>query len=146
MSAKLQDKLEIKEVVENIGELQDRRQWDQLEQYFIEKPYIDRQSISGEIPAIMPRKHLITEWRRELQAYFYSTKHLIQRLAIKVSGNRAQATSSVRDVHFVTDRGDRYAWTVQGTWNYDLVKKAGRWQVTKMIFKLKDQAVRPLSA
>lgn len=140
------DKQEIKEIVENVADLQDRRQWEQLEQFFIEKPYVDRQSISGEQPAIIPRKRLVSELRREIQAYFYSTKHFIKNFAVKISGNRAKATTKVRDVHFVSDKGDRYAWEVEGAWDYELIKKSGRWQIAKMTFTLNNQVVKPLNS
>jgi hypothetical protein len=48
-------------------------------------------------------------------------------------------------LHYVADRGDRYVWTVRGTIDYILVKTStGGWKISQMIFKMTDQAVRPI--
>jgi hypothetical protein len=64
-----------------------------------------------------------------------------------LSSRRAKVTTDVENVHYVADRGDRYVWTVKGTVEYILVKTTnGTWKISQMIFKLQDQAVRPLGA
>jgi hypothetical protein len=62
-----------------------------------------------------------------------------------LNSRRARVTTSVENVHYVADRGERYAWTVHGTVEYILIKTAnGTWKISQMIFKLQDQAVRPI--
>lgn len=62
-----------------------------------------------------------------------------------VSSRRARVVTSVENVHYVADRGERYAWTVKGTVEYILIKTAnGTWKISQMIFKLQDQVVRPV--
>lgn len=142
------DKQLIKEVVNNVSFLQDMKQWEQLEDYFVKNPFVDNKSISGEMPAMMPRKRLINEWRREIGSYFYATRHFIRKLAVRmVSSRRAKVSTSVEHVHYVADRGERYAWTVKGTIDYILVKTStDNWKISQMIFRLTDQAVRPLAS
>jgi hypothetical protein len=144
----LSDKEQIKEIVTSVAQLQDMKQWERLETYFVKKPYIDNKSISGEMPALIPKKHLIDSWRREIGSYFYATRHFIRRLAVRmVSSRRAKVSTSVEHVHYVADRGDRYVWTVRGTIDYILVKTStGSWKISQMIFKMSDQAVRPLGS
>ncbi|MBX4201950.1 nuclear transport factor 2 family protein [Candidatus Saccharibacteria bacterium] len=144
----LSDKEQIKEIVTSVAQLQDMKQWERLENYFVKKPYIDNKSISGEMPAMIPKKRLIDGWRREIGSYFYATRHFIRRLAVRmVSSRRAKVSTSVEHVHYVADRGDRYVWTVKGTIDYILVKTStGSWKISQMIFKMTDQAVRPLGA
>ncbi|MBI2592288.1 nuclear transport factor 2 family protein [Candidatus Saccharibacteria bacterium] len=144
----MNDKDMIKDVVNNVAMLQDMKQWERLENYFVKKPFVDNKSISGEMPAIIPKKRLIDSWRREIGSYFYSTRHFIRRLAVRrLNSRRAKVTTSVEHVHYVADRGDRYAWTVHGTIDYILVKTTnGSWKISQMIFKMQDQAVRPISA
>ena len=140
------DKEQIKDIVTNVSLLQDMKQWEQLENYFVTKPFVDNKALSGEAPAIMPRHRLVDGWRREIGSYFYATRHFIRRLGVRmVSSRRAKVTTSVEHVHYVADRGDRYAWTVRGTIDYILVKSSnGTWKISQMIFKLQDQAVRPV--
>jgi hypothetical protein len=142
----LSDKEQIKEIVNSVAQLQDMKQWERLEDYFVKKPYVDNKSISGEMPAVISKKRLIDSWRREIGSYFYATRHFIRRLAIRmVSSRRAKVSTSVEHLHYVADRGDRYVWTVRGTIDYILVKTSGGgWKISQMIFKMTDQAVRPI--
>ncbi len=144
----MNDKDQIKDVVEAVAQLQDMKQWERLESYFVEKPYVDAKELSGESPAIMPKKRLIESWRREIGAYFYATRHFIKRLAIRMQNSRkARVTTSVEHVHYVADKGERYAWTVKGTIEYIVIKTStGSWKISQMIFKITDQAVRPVGA
>ncbi len=142
------DKEQIKDVVNSVAMLQDLKQWERLEAYFVKKPFVDNKSISGETPSTIPKKRLIDNWRKEIGSYFYSTRHFIRRFAVRMlNSRRAKVTTNVEHIHYVADRGERYAWTVRGTIDYILVKTAnGTWKISQMIFKMSDQAVRPISA
>jgi len=144
----MNDKDLIKEVVTSVAMLQDMKQWERLENYFVKNPFIDNKALSGETPAVITKQRLIDGWRREIGSYFYATRHFIRRLVVRmVNSRRAKVTTSVENVHYVADRGERYAWTVKGTVEYILIKTTnGTWKISQMIFKLQDQAVRPLSA
>lgn len=144
----MSDKEQIKEIVTSVAQLQDMKQWDRLEDYFVTKPFIDNKSISGETPAVIPKRRLIDGWRKEIGSYFYATRHFIKKLAVRmVSSRRARVTTNVEHVHYVADQGDRYVWTVRGSIDYILVKtSSGSWKISQMVFKLQDQFVRPLGA
>lgn len=142
------DKEQIKEVVTSVAQLQDMKQWERLENYFVKKPFVDNKAISGEMPAMISKKRLIESWRKEIGSYFYATRHFIRRLAVRMlNSRRAKVTTAVEHVHYVADHGDRYAWTVRGSIDYILVKTTnGTWKISQMIFRLQDQAVRPITA
>jgi hypothetical protein len=144
----MNDKEQIREIVNSVAMLQDMKQWERLENYFVKKPFVDIKSLSGEMPAVISKKRLIDSWRKEIGSYFYATRHFIRKLGVRMlSSRRARVTTAVENVHYVADRGDRYVWTVKGTVEYILVKTAnGTWKISQMIFKLQDQAVRPLGA
>jgi|SRR4051812_18186240 hypothetical protein len=148
MDDKISDKEIIREIVTSVSQLQDMKQWERLEEYFVKKPFIDNKALSGETPAVIPKKRLIDSWRREIGSYFYATRHFIKRLVVRmVSSRRAKVSTSVEHLHYVADRGDRYVWTVKGTIDYILVKTStGSWKISQMIFKMTDQAVRPIGA
>jgi hypothetical protein len=144
----MNDKDQIKDIVTHVAMLQDMKQWERLEDYFVTKPFIDNKALSGETPAVIPKHWLIDSWRREIGSYFYATRHFIKKLAVRmINSKRARVSTSVENIHYVADRGERYAWTVRGTVEYILVKTAnGTWKISQMIFKLQDQAVRPVGA
>jgi SnoaL-like domain len=146
MEILMTDKDQIKDIVSHVAQLQDMKQWERLEEYFVKKPFIDNKALTGETPSIISNTRLIDSWRREIGSYFYATRHFIKRLAVRmVNSKRAKVTTSVENVHYVADRGERYAWTVNGTVEYILVKTAnGTWKISQMIFRLQDQAVRPV--
>ena len=144
----MNDKQQIKEVVADVARLQDMKQWEQLEEYFVKNPFVDNKAFSGETPAVIPKKRLIESWRKEIGSYFYATRHFIRRLAVRMlNSRRAKVSTSVEHVHYVADRGDRYAWTVRGTIDYILIKTTnGTWKISQMIFRMQDQAVRPIGS
>ena len=148
MEEHISDNEAIKEIVTSVSQLQDMKQWERLEDYFVKKPFIDNKALSGEMPAVIPKKRLIDGWRREIGSYFYATRHFIKWLAVRmVSSRRAKVSTSVEHLHYVADRGDRYVWTVRGSIDYILVKTStGSWKISQMIFRLQDQAVRPIGA
>ena len=59
----MSDKDQIKEIVNSVAQLQDLKQWERLENYFVKQPYIDNKALSGEMPAVIPKKRLIDGWR-----------------------------------------------------------------------------------
>lgn len=138
----------IKQIVTEVAQLQDLKQWERLENYFVKKPFIDNKAINGETPSVISKKRLIESWRKEIGSYFYATRHFIRRLAVRMlNSRRAKVTTAVEHVHYVADRGERYAWTVRGTIDYILIKTTnGSWKISQMIFRLQDQAVRPIAA
>jgi hypothetical protein len=144
----MNDKEQIREIVTSVALLQDMKQWERLENYFVTKPFVDNKAVSGEMPAMIPKKRLIDSWRKEIGSYFYATRHFIRKLGVRMlSSRRAKVTTDVENVHYVADRGDRYVWTVKGSVEYILVKTTnGTWKISQMIFKLQDQAVRPLGS
>ena len=144
----MNDKDQIREIVTSVAQLQDMKQWERLEDYFVRKPFVDNKALSGETPAVISKKRLIDSWRKEIGSYFYATRHFIRRLAVRMlNSRRAKVTTNVEHIHYVADRGDRYAWTVRGPIDYILIKTPnGTWKISQMIFRLHDQAVRPITA
>jgi hypothetical protein len=144
----MNDKDQIRDVVNSVARLQDMKQWERLENYFVKKPFIDNKALNGETPALISKKRLIDSWRKEIGSYFYATRHFIKRVAVRMlNSRRAKVTTAVEHVHYVADRGDRYVWTVRGTIDYILIKTTnGTWKISQMIFRMQDQAVRPIGA
>jgi len=144
----MNDKEQIKDVIAHVAQLRDMKQWERLEHYFSKKLFVDTKELSGEMPVVMPRRRLINNWRREIGAYFYATRHFVHKLAVRMlNSRRAKVTTSVEHIHYVADQGERYAWTVRGTIDYILIKTVnGHWKISQMIFRMQDQVLRPIGA
>src|ERR1041385_4589222 len=95
----MNDKEQIKDIVTSVARLQDLKQWEQLESFFVKKPFVDNKALNGEMPSIVPKKRLIDSWRREIGSYFYATRHFIKRLAVRMlNSRRAKVTTAVEHV------------------------------------------------
>lgn len=136
---------EIKETLESVHRYRDHAMWDKISDYFIEKPYVDDLELTKEAPGIRHIKVLVANWKHELRSYFYATRHRISSMKVKVIGSKnASASSEVSGQYFINDSGVRYVLNVDGTYEYSLVKKAGKWKIGELTFKLKNQSLKQI--
>ncbi len=141
----MSEKEQIRETVASIAELTDQQRWEKLEQLFITNPFVDEQMLTKQQAGITPVRSLINTWRKELTTYFYASRRNIKKLVVKVVGRKeAQAESDTEMNYFISDKGERYVWKVEGIYQYKLVKRAGMWKVSQLRFVLKNQTLRPV--
>lgn len=139
------DKEMIVEAVESVHRYRDHAMWDKITDYFVEKPYIDDIELTKEKPGIKHIKNLVGNWRNELRSYFYATRHRIESMRVRVLGSKeAKVASDVHGQYFINDRGVRYVLNVDGTYEYSLVKKSGRWKIGELKFVLKRQNLKQI--
>ena len=50
------DKEQIKDIITSVSLLQDMKQWERLESFFVKRPFIDNKALSGEKPARIPQQ------------------------------------------------------------------------------------------
>lgn len=141
----LTDKEMIINAVESVHRYRDHAMWDKLTDYFVETPYIDDAELTKEKPGLRHIREIISNWKNELRNYFYATRHRIDYLRVYVKGSKeASATSEVKGQYFINDRGTRYVLNIDGTYEYSLVKKSGKWKIGNLKFNLKKQELKPL--
>ncbi len=139
------DRQDIKDALESVHRYRDHAMWDKISDYFVDKPYVDDIELTQEAPGIKSIKELISNWRHELRSYFYATRHRIQSMRVKMLGAKeASASSVVKGQYFINDRGVRYVLNVDGTYEYSLVKKAGKWKIGTLKFILKRQELKEI--
>jgi len=139
------DRQEIKDTLESVHRYRDHAMWDKISDYFVEKPFIDDIELTHEAPGIRSIKDLISNWKHELRSYFYATRHRIQSMKVKMLGSKeASASSEVKGQYFISDRGIRYVLNVDGTYEYSLVKKSGKWKIGSFKFILKNQNLKEI--
>lgn len=145
MQDNFDDKKLIIDMLESVHRYRDHAMWEKITDYFVEKPYIDDTELTKELPGIRHVKELIANWRHELRSYFYATRHKISSLKVKLNGKRqASATSQVIGQYFINDRGTRYVLNVDGTYEYELVKKSGKWKIGNLRFILRRQELKQI--
>jgi hypothetical protein len=141
----LSDKQQIEDAVESVHRYRDHAMWDKLSDYFVERPYINDIELTKEKPGIKHIKELIGSWRNELRNYFYATRHRVQSMSVSILGNKqATVESEVKGQYFINDKGVRYVLNVDGTYEYNLVKKSGRWKIGELKFNLLKQELKEI--
>jgi len=137
------DTEQIIDTVESVHRYRDHAMWDKLTDYFVDKPFIDDLELTKEQPGIRSIKELVSSWRHELRSYFYATRHRVKSMTVQLSNSKeASATGPVMGQYFLSDKGQRYVLTVDGTYHYQLVKKSGKWKIGQLTFKLKSQSLK----
>ena len=139
------DKTLIKEAVASVHRYRDHAMWDRINDYFVEKPFIDDVQLTSDAPGIRNIKDLVSGWRHELRTYFYATRHRIKSVTVRLLNSKeAKVVSPMMGQYFVNDHGQRYVLNVEGTYHYDLVKKSGRWKIGSLKYILSHQELKPI--
>jgi hypothetical protein len=137
----------IKDTIESVHRYRDHAMWEKIEDQFTQAPFVDDKALTSDQPGVKKAVDIISGWKGELRNYFYATRHRIRstRVSLK-NAKEASAVSPILGQYFITDRGERYVLSIEGTYNYDLVKRAGKWKIGSLSFKLKNQSLRPIGA
>jgi fermentation-respiration switch protein FrsA (DUF1100 family) len=122
-------------VVNGIVMSVDRRRWEECKSYFIDEPFIDYSSLSGQPGGKVKADNLVKGWSVFLSKLKF-TQHFITNHDIKISGNTAACYSYVRGIHSLPYAEGGELWDVYGTYEHELVKTKEGWKVSKMVFNL----------
>ena len=128
------DKAAVATIVESVGTLADRSEFDALARLYADEFILDYSSLNGQAAASKTPVALMAEWASVLPG-FDRTRHALSNVVVEVSGDTATASADVVASHWV---GDGF-WQVSGNYDYKLVKQGGQWKITSMTFNLKDE-------
>jgi len=122
-------------VVNGVGTSADSHDWAEGQSYFVDTPFIDYSSLSGQPGAKVRAADLIKQWSSFLPK-FRSTKHRITDHDVKVNGSTAICHSNVHASHYLPGAkgGDR--WEVYGSYDHELVRVGRGFKISKMVFHL----------
>ena len=129
-----EDEATIKTIVESVGLLADRHEFDALEKLYADEFLLDYSSLSGVPAEIKSPQALMTEWAGVLPG-FDRTRHALSDVSASVEGDQAAATASVTAGHWI----DGAYWQVDGHYNYQLERQSSGWKITSMTFSLEDE-------
>jgi ketosteroid isomerase-like protein/fermentation-respiration switch protein FrsA (DUF1100 family) len=106
----------------------DRRDWDEVATAFAETVVLDYGTPERLTPA-----EIVGRWQPLLEA-FDATQHQLSEIAIRVTGDRATATSRFLATHSFAGAGDEGdVWSLEGRYEHDLTRDAaGHWHVARM--------------
>jgi hypothetical protein len=137
----------IRELIEQVMEYRDQGQWDKLEQLFTESPYIDESVFNKEEPGLKTPASILYGWRRLLRDMYYSARHRLGKMSIERTGKKeVQATSEVEARYYTLKEGERYVFKMNGVYEYQFRKVAGRWKINSLKLRVFNQTFEPIGA
>ncbi|SHH21051.1 nuclear transport factor 2 family protein [Ferrimonas marina] len=129
-----QEHAAVRAVIQAVGNLADRHQFEDLQQLYADQVLLDYQSLSGEAPQRIEAQTLMTQWASVLPG-FDQTYHDLGTIQIELDGQSAIATAPVRAQHHL----DGELWQVSGHYRYALAQQQGRWRITEHQFVLEQE-------
>ncbi len=138
----------ITELIHQVMLYRDQGQWEKLEQYFVEKPYIDDEALTSQAPSERTSSSAIYNWRRIVRDLYYSAKHkAIGVMKIERTGRKEVAAESEVEARYYTAKGNtRYVMKMRGVYQYTFRKVAGRWKIADMRLRVLSKTLEPISA
>jgi hypothetical protein len=122
-------------IITNIFEGADERDWKKVKNSFANDVLLDYYSMSGNPASVLTSDDIINAWKGFLPG-FDITHHYVTKFHIKQSGGIANAHFSGKADHFI----DGESWTVEGTYDLELVVSGEDAKVTKFKFNLLSQS------
>jgi len=138
----------ITELIHQVLLYQDQGQWDKLEQYFVEKPFIDDEALTDQLPGQRPSSMAIYNWRRIVRDLYYSAKQkVIGGMKIERTGKKEVEAESEVEARYYTAKGNtRYVMKMSGVYKYTFKKVAGRWKIADMRLTVLKKTFEPIGA
>ena len=137
----------IRELIEQAMEYRDQGQWQKLEQLFTETPYIDEEAFNKVKPGVRAVANVTYGWRRLIRDLYYSVRHTLGAVKIERTGKKeVQAETEVEARYYTMKDGQRHVHTMQGVYEYQFKKVAGRWKIDSLRLKVKKQSLSPIGS
>ena len=128
------DQAAVTTIVESVGALADRGEFEALARLFAEEFILDYSSLNGQPARTMQPLALMAEWASVLPG-FDRTRHALSNITVDVSGTAATARAEVVASHWLDDA----FWLVAGHYDYEFAKSGGQWAITSMTFTLESE-------
>jgi len=128
------DEAAIETIVESVGSLADRGNFESLEMLFADEVMVDYSSLSGAVAELKSPQALMSEWAATLPG-FDRTRHQLSDVRASVDGTTATAAANVVAGHWI---GEAY-WEVTGRYSYLLSKEDNLWRIASMTFTLEGE-------
>lgn len=137
----------IRELIEQVMEYRDQGQWEKLEHLFTESPYIDEEMLNKEKPGVKPAANVTYGWRRMIRDLYYSARHTLGAMKIERTGKKeVSAETEVEARYYTLKDGKRHVRKVNGIYEYQFRKVAGRWKINSLKLRVLNQSFAPVGA
>lgn len=134
MTHETPDTAAVLSIVESVGTLADRGEFDALSRLYADRFTLDYSSLNDQPAASKTPSELMAEWSGVLHG-FDRTRHALSNVNAEIKGDNAIAYADVIASHWI---GDLF-WQVAGHYDYQLEKQDGHWKITSMTFTLENE-------
>lgn len=129
------EKEKIIQAITNIFNGADEHNWNKIQKAMAENVLLDYASLSGNPAATLPSKQIIETWKGFLPG-FDKTHHQLSNFKVTQNANMASVHYDGKADHFIS----KEVWTVEGTYDAEVLKTSNIWVVTKLKFNLSKQS------
>jgi hypothetical protein len=130
--------MENKKIIEAITTIfkgADEHNWKSIESVMSDMVLLDYTSFVGGEPAALSPKQITESWAGFLPG-FDKTHHQLSNFNITIENDVAHITYKGKADHFIGEE----AWTVEGTYETELINSNANWLVTKLKFNFEKQS------
>jgi hypothetical protein len=130
--------MENKKIIEAITTIfkgADEHNWKSIESVMSDMVLLDYTSFVGGEPAALSPKQITESWAGFLPG-FDKTHHQLSNFNITIENDVAHITYTGKADHFIGEE----AWTVEGTYETELINSNANWVVTKLKFNFEKQS------
>jgi hypothetical protein len=125
------DRLDVVDVIHRYALGMDTKQWDMLDDVFVEDAVAEYGLDLGSSHSRAEIKDLVRNAISGLDA----TQHSMSNIIVAVDGDSATANCYLHAAHFlVNHRTGSNTWIVGGTYRYDLVRTPAGWRISHLVF------------
>lgn len=117
------------QIIETVAALfggADERDWAKVKNSLAENVELDYSSMTGSPASVVAREGIITAWRGFLPG-FDKTHHQLADFYVMQNGTIAHVHYYGKADHFICEE----LWTVEGTYDTELIETDGKWLITK---------------
>lgn len=122
-------------VITNIFEGADGRNWEKVKSSFADNVLLDYYSMNGSPAVVLTSNDIITAWKGFLPGFDF-THHYVTNFEIEQSDGITKTHFAGKADHFI----DGKSWTVEGTYDLELIVSDDNARVTKFKFNLQKQS------
>lgn len=134
MTVSTPDEAAVASIIESVGVLADRGEFDALARLYADEFTLDYSSLNDQPAATKTPMELMGEWSSVLPG-FDRTRHALSNIKVDISGGNATAHADVVASHWI---GDAF-WQVTGHYDYELARNDDLWNITSMTFTLEGE-------
>lgn len=125
-NSKKMEEEKIIQIVTSLFNGADEHNWAKVENAMAEKVVLDFSSMTGEASSIKTAKQIAKNWAIFLPG-FDKTHHQLSNFKVTQNGNIATVHYNLKADHFLA----KDVWTVEGTYDTELLKTNNNWAITK---------------